>query len=287
MEIRSGKSTVPLSSIATLGFEDGQRTIYRHNGQSTLTLRAKLDNPANAQEAYRGGLRALEGLELPRGFSVARSDSLLERQESEMATLVSAMLLAAALVFIVMAITFESLLLPFAIICTVPLYAGVGAYWTLYLTGTAMNSVGWIGIIILIGVAVRNGVVLIDRIRQLREERPELSRTEAVIEGAHNRVRPILMTTLTAVLGLIPMALTEPPGESIDYRALATCIAGGLSVSAVLTLWVVPLVYTLLDDLSEAALKQLRWSLRRKGRPASGAAAPEFPGDAGLAPERR
>jgi HAE1 family hydrophobic/amphiphilic exporter-1 len=287
MEIHSGQSSVPLTSIATLGFEDGQRTIYRHNGQSTLTLRAKLDNPANAQEAYRGGLRALEGLDLPRGFSVAREDSLLQRQEAEMATIWAALGLAFGLVFIVMAITFESLLLPCAIILTVPLYAGVGAYWTLYLTGTAMNSVGWIGIIILIGVAVRNGVVLIDRIQQLRQENPDMARTAAVIEGAHNRVRPILMTTLTAVLGLIPLALTEPPGESIDYRALATCIAGGLTVSAVLTLWVVPLVYTLLDDLAQALVKQLRWSLRRKTTPLTLAEEGEFPSGAGLAREDR
>jgi HAE1 family hydrophobic/amphiphilic exporter-1 len=287
MEIRSGNSTVPLTSIATLGFEDGQRTIYRHNGQSTLTLRAKLDNPANAQEAYKGGLRALEGLDLPRGFSVAREDSLLQRQDEELSAIKSAALLAFGLVFIVMAITFESLALPCAIIFTVPLYAGIGAYWTLYLTGTAMNSVGWIGIIILIGVAVRNGVVLIDRIQQIREEHPGMARTAAVIEGAHNRVRPILMTTLTAVLGLIPMALTEPPGESIDYRALATCIAGGLTVSAVLTLWVVPLVYTLLDDLSIAFSKMLRWSLRRKDTPIRDPAQGEFSSAAGLGDEGR
>ncbi len=290
LEIRNGQSSVPLSSIATLGFEDGQRTIYRHNGQATLVLRAKLDNPANAQEAYRGGLRALEGLDLPRGFSVASQDSVLQRQEAEMTTLLSALALALVLVFIVMAITFESLLLPCAIIFTVPLYAGVGAYWTLYLTGTAMNSVGWIGIIILVGVAVRNGVVLIDRIQQLRQENPGMDRSAAVIEGAHNRVRPILMTTLTAVLGLIPMALTEPPGESIDYRALATCIAGGLTVSAVLTLWVVPLAYTLLDDFSLALQKQMSWSLRTRGgapRPTTAPDAGGFPGDAGLdAPNR-
>lgn len=282
LEIFNGQSAVPLSSIATLGFEEGQRTIYRHNGQATLTLRAKLDNPANAQEAYRSGLRALEALDLPRGFAVARQDSVLERQEAEMSTLLAALGLALVLVFIVMAITFESLLLPLAIIGTVPLYAGVGAYWTLYLTGTAMNSVGWIGIIILVGVAVRNGVVLIDRIQQLRDEDPALERSAAVIEGAHNRVRPILMTTLTAVLGLIPMALTEPPGESIDYRALATCIAGGLSVSAVLTLWVVPLAYTLLDDFSLALRRQMGWSLRPRRGARGDAPAAGLPAQAGL-----
>jgi len=129
--------------------------------------------------------------------------------------------------------------------------------------------------------------VLIDRIQQIREEHPGMARTAAVIEGAHNRVRPILMTTLTAVLGLIPMALTEPPGESIDYRALATCIAGGLTVSAVLTLWVVPLVYTLLDDLSIALGKMLRWSLRRKDTPIRSPAQADFASAAGLGDEGR
>ncbi|MBK7641726.1 MAG: efflux RND transporter permease subunit [Planctomycetes bacterium] len=214
-----------------------------------------------SQELYAAGLRALQGLELPRGYSIASEDSLMQRQSEEMGTLKAALLLAFVLVFIVMAITFESIFLPFAIICTVPLYAGVGAYWTLYLTGTAMDSVGWIGIIILVGVAVNNGIVLIDRIQQLRREGWE--RGAAIIEGAKNRVRPILMTTLTSVLGLIPLAISEPPGESIDYRALATCIAGGLAFSTVLTLWVLPLMYTLLDDLWLALLAHLRWALRR------------------------
>ena len=114
-----------------------------------------------------------------------------------------------------------------------------------------------------------------------------MNRAAAVVEAAHNRVRPILMTTLTAVLGLIPMALTEPPGESIDYRALATCIAGGLTVSAVLTLWVVPLAYTLLDDFSIALSKMLRWSLRRKDTPIVGPAEGDFSSGAGLVDERR
>jgi HAE1 family hydrophobic/amphiphilic exporter-1 len=158
-----------------------------------------------------------------------------------------------------MGILFESFLLPLSVLFTIP-YAVLGSYWTLYLTGTAMDSVGWIGIIILVGVVANHGVVLIDRVHQLR--RQGLERSQAVLTGCGNRVRPVLMTTLTAVTGLLPLALTEPAGQGIDYRALATCVAGGMAMSTVFTLWVVPLVYTLLDDLARVVGERLRWSLR-------------------------
>jgi HAE1 family hydrophobic/amphiphilic exporter-1 len=91
-----------------------------------------------------------------------------------------------------------------------------------------------------------------------------------VIEGCRNRVRPILMTALTSTIGLLPMIMTEPQGEGIDYRALATVVAGGLAVSTIFTLWVVPLAYTLIDDFAASFLAHLRWILatllRRKQR---------------------
>jgi HAE1 family hydrophobic/amphiphilic exporter-1 len=111
-------------------------------------------------------------------------------------------------------------------------------------------------------VVVNNGIVLIDRVHRLRGELP---RFEAVITGCGQRVRPVLMTALTTVIGLLPMALAEPPGDGIDYRALATCVAGGLCVSTLFTLWVVPLAYTVLDDLAQALALHTRWALRRPG----------------------
>jgi HAE1 family hydrophobic/amphiphilic exporter-1 len=161
-----------------------------------------------------------------------------------------------------MGILFESFLLPFSVLFTIP-FAIVGAFWTLFVTNTAMDSVGWIGIIILVGVVVNNGIVLIDRVHRLRAELP---RFEAVLTGCAQRVRPILMTALTTVIGLLPMSIAEPPGDGIDYRALATCVAGGLTVSTLFTLWVVPLASTVLDDLAQALSVHSRWALRRPGR---------------------
>jgi multidrug efflux pump subunit AcrB len=114
--------------------------------------------------------------------------------------------------------------------------------------------------------------VLVDRITQLRNE--GIDRFTAVVDGCAQRVRPILMTALTSVIGLIPMATSEPRGESIDYRALATCVAGGLTASTIFTLWVVPLAYTVIDDLSRTARRQFAWALRgtRAGRAADAVA---------------
>jgi HAE1 family hydrophobic/amphiphilic exporter-1 len=122
-----------------------------------------------------------------------------------------------------------------------------------------MDSVGWIGIVILAGVVVNNGIVLIDRIHVLRGE---MSRLDAVLVGARQRVRPVLMTALTTIVGLVPMMIAEPPSQGIDYRGLATIVAGGLFASTFFTLWVVPLAYTLIDDGWRILKARMRWWLR-------------------------
>jgi len=138
-------------------------------------------------------------------------------------------------------------------------FALMGATWTLYLTNTPMDTIGVIGGIILSGVVVNNGIVLLDRIHNLRGH---MSRSQAILDGCSHRVRPILMTALTTVSGLLPMALSEPPPQSIDYRTLATIVAGGLIFSTFFTLWVVPLAYTILDDVWHALTRWLRWYVR-------------------------
>lgn len=247
LDVFAGESAVPLSSFAQFQFARGSRSIYRHNGQTTYTLTARVDDPLRQKELSDAGYAALKSLDLPRGFSVGEEDLVSTRQEEELSELRSAALLGLVLVFVLMCILFESLILPWAVLPTVP-FAFVGSYWTLYLTNTTMDSVGWIGLIILVGVVVNNGIVLVDCIQRLRDEGME--RGAAVLRGVALRVRPVLMTALTTVIGLIPTAIAEPSSEGIDYRALATCIMGGLSLSTVLTLWVVPLGYTLCDDLA-------------------------------------
>ena len=271
LEIWTGESTVPLAAFSEIEFQKGRRQIRRYNGQTTYNIQARLDDPNRMAALVTSGYDALEaGLELPRGFSLGRDQSALARTRAQMVEMQRALLLSIVLVFLLMGILFESLLLPFSVLTTIP-FAVVGALWTLYVTGTAMDSVGWIGIIILVGVVVNNGIVLIDKIHRLRVE--GVPRERAVLDGARARVRPILMTALTTIFGLLPMALGEAAREGIDYRALATCVAGGLSVSTFFTLWVVPLAYTVMDDLAGKIGWLLRRVLNRGPLEAGGAAA--------------
>ena len=247
LEVYTQNSVVPLSTFATIGFERGSRRIFRWNGQTTFNIQARVNDPTRQAALVQAGYDALEELDMPRGFSLGRDDSVIARQEEEMSAMKYSLMLSIVLVFLLMGILLESLLLPISVLTTIP-FAVLGALWTLFVTGTTMDSVGWIGVIILVGVVVNNGIVLIDKIHRLRLQ--GRARDEAVLEGARARVRPILMTALTTVFGLLPMAMGEAAREGIDYRALATCVAGGLTVSTFFTLWIVPLAYSLMEDLS-------------------------------------
>ena len=171
----------------------------------------------------------------------------LAGQNREMAvsfrSLVLALLLAIFLVYLVMASQFESFLHPFVILFTIPL-ALIGAVLGLVVTGSTISVVVFIGLILLAGIVVNNAIVLIDLVNQLRDR--GMKKREAIIAGGRSRLRPILMTTLTTVLGLIPLALGI--GEGAEIRApMAITVIGGLSVSTLLTLVVIPVVYVTLD----------------------------------------
>ena len=151
--------------------------------------------------------------------------------------------LAIFLVYLVMASQFESLLHPFVILFTIPL-ALVGAVAALLLTRAPVSVVVFIGLILLVGLVVKNAIILIDKVNQLREE--GVAKRTALVEGARSRLRPIMMTTLCAVFGFLPLALAF--GEGAEVRSpMATTVIGGLLVSTLLTLLVIPVVYDLLD----------------------------------------
>jgi HAE1 family hydrophobic/amphiphilic exporter-1 len=153
------------------------------------------------------------------------------------------MLLAVFLVYIVMASQFESLLHPFVILFSIPLGL-IGVVYGLYLLGTPLSIVVFIGAIMLAGIMVNNAIVLVDYVNLLR--RRGVAREEAIVQAGQVRLRPILMTTLTTVLGLMPMALGFGEGAEIRVPMAVTVIAG-LLCSTFLTLLVIPVVYTLMD----------------------------------------
>ena len=171
----------------------------------------------------------------------------LAGQNEEMAlsfsSLQFAIILAIFLVYLVMASQFESFLHPFVIIFSIPL-ALIGAVLALWITGSTISIVVFIGLILLAGIVVNNAIVLIDLINKLRAGGME--KMEAIIEGGRSRLRPILMTTLTTTLGLLPLAMGF--GEGAEVRSpMAITVIGGLLLSTFLTLFVIPVVYTLVD----------------------------------------
>jgi HAE1 family hydrophobic/amphiphilic exporter-1 len=299
LSVFNGSSRVALSAFANVEIARGTRAIYREDGQTTFSIQARVSDPARMREAQAAGLRALESLELPRGYSIDTSEGALQRQQDEFKELSYALVLSIALVFLLMVILFESplpqerreraglvelaVILAEAVVpassvlLTIP-FAILGSLWLLFVTGTAMDSIGYIGLIILAGIVVNNGIVLVDCFHRLRLE--GMPRMEAVIEGCGRRLRPILMTALTTVIGLVPMATQEPATNSLDYRALATCVAGGLACSTLFALWIVPVGYTLLDDAVEWLGDWLRvWTrpFARKSAAAKVALRPALP----------
>jgi len=192
----------------------------------------------------------LAGIDVPYGIQVR-----LAGQNEEMAVSFSslrfALLLAIFLVYLVMASQFESLLHPFVIIFTIPL-ALIGAIFSLWITGSTLSVVVFIGLILLAGIVVNNAIVLIDLINKLRTRGME--KREAILEAGHTRLRPIMMTTLTTTLGLLPLALGI--GEGAELRApMAITVIGGLLVSTMLTLVVIPVVYNLIDRKQFTGIK--------------------------------
>ena len=199
---------------------------------------------------------------MPQGITAMVSGQNEEMQDS-FRSMQFALLLAIFLVYLVMASQFESLVHPFVILFTIPL-ALVGAVLALFLTGTTVNVVAFIGVIMLAGIVVNNAIVLVDLINQLQAQ--GMDKTSAIMEAGRARLRPILMTTLTTALGLLPMAIGF--GEGSEVRTpMAITVIGGLLVSTLLTLLVIPVVYSLLDRKKWSVAEQADGSLPH---PASG-----------------
>jgi HAE1 family hydrophobic/amphiphilic exporter-1 len=232
---------VPLEAIADIVVDTGPSEIRRIDQERVALVTANLNygDLGGAADEINSIIRSIP---TPAGFTVR-----LAGQSEEMAvsfrSLIFALLLAVFLVYLVMASQFESFLHPFVILLTIPL-ALIGAVLALAVTGSTISVVVFIGAILLAGIVVNNAIVLIDFINQLRSR--GMSKLEAIMEGGRLRLRPIMMTTITTTLGLLPLALGF--GEGAEIRApMAITVIGGLIVSTLLTLVVIPVVYSVLD----------------------------------------
>ena len=234
---------LPLSSVATIETSTGPVSISREGQSRVVTVSSELaDRPLAAVTADIR--RSLAGLELPPGYSVEVGGEEREMRES-FNTLFQALMLAVILVYLIMAAQYESLLHPFCIMFAVPL-AFAGSVFGLAVTGRSLNVPALIGVIMLAGIVVNNGIILVDFIDRLRRGGAE--RISAIVEAGRTRLRPILMTTLTTVFGLLPLALGIGEGSEME-TPLATVVMFGLIISTGLTLVVVPAIYVVLEDL--------------------------------------
>lgn len=232
---------ISLSSVADVSMSIGPSEISRVGQQRVVLITGNLSF-GDLGAAVIDAQSAIDNIKLPVNLQ-ANVAGQSEEMNASFESLLMALALAIFMVYIVMASQFESLLHPFLILFTVPM-ACAGSIYGLFLTGTNISVVVFIGLIMLAGIVVNNAIVLIDRINQLRESGTE--KTAAIIEAANSRLRPILMTTLTTVLGLLPMAIGL--GEGSEIRTpMAVTVIFGLGFATVLTLFLIPILYSLFD----------------------------------------
>ena len=213
-------------------------TIERKNRQRMITVTGIIDGSHAMSDGVTAASQIIKDTDIPSELDVVIAGDY-EDQKDMFADLITLMVLIIILVYMVMASQFESFMSPFVIMFSVP-FAFVGVILGLWLTNTALGVMAMIGILILIGIVVKNGIVLIDYLILLRER--GMGILDAAVAAARSRLRPILMTTLTTVLGMIPMAIGTGEGSEM-WKSLGITVAWGLSISTVVTLVLIPTIY--------------------------------------------
>ncbi len=237
---------IPLGQVADLSVVRGPVQIYREQQERVVTVTGQIID-RDLGNVTSDVAKKLQKYEMPRGYNYNIGGERKEMVEA-FEQLLLALALAVVLIYMVMAAQFESLVYPFIIMFTLPLAFSGGAL-ALFITGKTLGVTALIGAIILAGIVVNNGIVLVDYINVLRKEGKE--RSEAVTTAGPIRLRPILMTTLTTILGLVPLALEIGEGAELQ-SPMAIVVIGGLTLSTILTLVFVPVLYTVFDDISDS-----------------------------------
>ncbi|KRG67796.1 acriflavin resistance protein [Stenotrophomonas terrae] len=258
----SNGKEIPLLAMVDVNVNPAANSIQRLNRQTMLRIEAGLAKDVPMDQARKSVEETLDKVQFPPGYGYTFNGAGFNINFDGMDQMVSAIFIALILMVVIMAAVFESLLFPAAIMSCV-LFSIYGVYWLFWLTGTEMNIMAVIGILVLMGVVVNNGIVMIEHINNLR--RRGVSRTEALIEGSRERLRPIMMTMGTAILAMVPIALNTTTADGMPpYYPMARAIAGGLAFSTVVSLLFLPTIYALLDDLRTGTARLTR---RARGLP--------------------
>lgn len=242
IKLKGAQRDVYLYEVARLEHAVSPRQLLRNNQHRIGTVTGDIDRDIAFDKVIDRAAERLNALTLPAGYTMTFTGEEEKRKEA-MASLSFALLLSIVLVYMVMAAQFESFIHPFTVLLTIPL-AAAGSVWAFFLLGKSLNIMAYIGIIMLGGIAVNNSIILVDAINQFRNEGYSLR--ESILKAGQNRIRPILMTSFSSILGLIPLTLGF--GESAALRApLAIALIAGLMASTVMSLVVIPCVYYIFD----------------------------------------
>ncbi len=237
---------VKLKEVARIEESFSSPTIERENRQRIVTVKGAVGANVALGDAVTEVNAMLADYEVPAGISLELGGTI-EDQGEAFADIVTLLLLIIILVYIVMATQFESLAYPFIIMFTIP-FAVSGVFIALYITNTPLSLIALIGAIMLVGIVTKNGIVLVDYMNLLVERGSDVA--DAVIAGGKSRLRPVLMTSLTTILGMVPMAMGLGEGSEI-WQPMGISVVGGLLVSTLLTLFIVPSLYAMLEGRKE------------------------------------
>ena len=267
-------SSVPLMAMVDVNVQPAATDINRSNRQTRLTILANLAGETTVPDARKAMEATLDNVAFPQGYGYTFDGSAFERDQEAGQQMLFNLVIALVMIYVVMAAVFESLLFPAAIMSCV-IFSIFGVFWLFWLTGTTFSVMAFIGILVLMGVVVNNGIVMVEHINNLR--RRGLCRTDALVEGSRERLRPILMTMGTAILAMVPIALSDTQVlGGLTYFPMARAVAGGLAFSTVVSLLFLPTIYAMLDDLRSGTSRIVRRARGGDGDTVKGAVAAVF-----------
>lgn len=250
---RADGSKVPLLSVVDVGIRRGATQVGRQDRRTTQAVTANVAAGTTKDEARKAIEGVMTAAQLPPGYGWGWGQTFREDDQagSQMAFNT---LIALFMILVVMAALFESLLFPMAILSSI-VFSVLGVFWLFAITGTTFSIMASIGILVLMGVVVNNGIVMVEHINTLR--RAGVTRTEALVQGSQERLRPILMTMATTILGMLPLCLEGATigGDGPPYYPMARAVVGGLAFSTLVSLLFLPTIYAMLDDLRASTAK--------------------------------
>ncbi len=249
----SGMS-VPVGQIANLKYDNAPSYIYRENQVNTLSLNVDTGD-STLVSGSSDVVSFVENYPYPDGYFVEKSGSYDEMLDT-FGDLLLALVAAVALVFLLLAAQFESVLMSFIVMMAVP-FAMSGAFLVMFLTGTSLSLTSFLGLIMLVGIVVNNSILLVEFINQYKDS---MGLSSALVKAGQQRLRPILMSATTTVVGMIPMSLGIGEGSEM-LQPMAVSIIGGLIASTLVTLFLIPVIYSLIENrrLKKKAAKEAKW----------------------------